>query len=299
MNGNETENSVVEAAAKTMAQLIPEFLDSTLGKLVIAVVIALLTVWLARIFGRVISRVANRQKDRGHKTVISFLRYLVIFLVYFIGVSLIASLFPQLNETITKVLAAGGIVAVVGGLAAQEALGRLVGGIMILFCKPFAIGDTICYFDGNVTGVVEEITLNHTVIRTGENKRVIVPNNKASSAVIENANYNDPKVCVYLDFKVTADTNLPLAKQSILRVALAHPLLMDTRTQAQKENGEDAVQVRVTEITTDGIALRAFVWAENGGDAGVLKSDLLQATQEEFEKQGIRFANSNLVVNAK
>lgn len=292
---DETENAI----QKTMSELIPEFLDSTVGKLAIAVVIALLAVGLAKLIGNAMNRIANRQKDRGHKTVTSFLRYLLIVLVYFTGIALIASLFPKLNDTITKVLAAGGVVAVVGGLAAQEALGRLVGGIMILFCKPFSIGDTICYFDGNVTGVVEEITLNHTVIRTGENKCVIVPNNKASGAVIENANYNDARVCVYLDLKVAADTNLSLAKQCILHAVLAHPLFLDVRTQVQKQNGEDAVQIRVSEIASDGIALRAYVWAANGGDAGVLKSDALQAIQESFAKQDIQFASNHLIVKAK
>lgn len=293
-----SESGTENAIQKTMSELIPEFLNSTVGKMVIAAVIVLLTVSLAKLVGSAMSRIANRQKDRGHKTVTSFLRYLAIVLVYFTGLSLVASLFPSLNAAITKVLAAGGVVAVVGGLAAQEALGRLVGGIMILFCKPFSIGDTICYFDGNVTGVVEEITLNHTVIRTGENKRVIVPNNKASSAVIENANYNDPKVCVYLDLKVAADTNLSLAKQSILQAVLAHPLFLDVRTDAQKQSGEDVAQIRVNEIAPDGIALRAYVWAANGGDAGILKSDVLQTIQQSFAKQGIRFASNHLIVRA-
>ena len=101
------------------------------------------------------------------------------------------------------------MIAVVAGLAAQEALGSVVSGMMILAFKPFKMGDVVRYVDNDITGTVEEITLHHTAVRTFENKRVIIPNSKMNSAIIENADYADSKVCVFLTVGITYESSRP------------------------------------------------------------------------------------------
>ena len=85
----------------------------------------------------------------------------------------------------------------------QEALGSIVSGMMILAFKPFVIGDVVRCVDNDISGVVEEITLHHTAIRTYENKRVIVPNSVMNNSIIENADYGDSRVCAFLEIGVT------------------------------------------------------------------------------------------------
>lgn len=134
-------------------------------------VTAAVTVICARLVSRVLRRVTERQKragSTGSATILAFCRYLAVAAVYFAGFSVLVSGIPALSAGVNKLLAAGGVLAVVGGLAAQEALGSMVSGLMILAFKPFVIGDVVRCVDNDISGVVEEITLRHTAIRTWE-----------------------------------------------------------------------------------------------------------------------------------
>ena len=76
---------------------------------------------------------------------------------------------------ITKILAAStGIVTLALGLAAQDAVGNFVNGMMIAMFKPFKIGDLIRIDSENIIGTVVDISLRHTIIQTYENTRVII-----------------------------------------------------------------------------------------------------------------------------
>ena len=82
--------------------------------------------------------------------------------------------------------ASGGIVAVVIGLASQEAAGNLINGAMIMAYKPYKIGDFIVVTGHNVRGTVIDISLRHSVIETLEKTQMIVPNDIMNKAIIEN-----------------------------------------------------------------------------------------------------------------
>jgi len=70
-------------------------------------------------------------------------------------------------------LAGAGILAVAVGFASQAALSNIISGVFVVIFKPFRVGDRLKI--NELTGVVEDITLRHTVIRDLENKRIIIP----------------------------------------------------------------------------------------------------------------------------
>jgi small conductance mechanosensitive channel len=80
-----------------------------------------------------------------------------------------------LKPVSNSLLAGAGLVTVALSFAAQNALSNIISGFFIVLFKPFGINDRL-RFKETVTGVVEDITLRHTIIRDGENKRVIIPN---------------------------------------------------------------------------------------------------------------------------
>ena len=103
-----------------------------------------------------------------------------------IFLAIVCSEVKFLKSFATALLASGGIVAVVIGLASQEAAGNLINGAMIMAYKPYKIGDFIVVTGHNVRGTVIDISLRHSVIETLEKTQMIVPNDIMNKAIIEN-----------------------------------------------------------------------------------------------------------------
>lgn len=204
-----------------------------------------------------------------------------------------------MSAGVNKVLAAGGILAVIGGLAAQEALGSVVSGLMILAFKPFVIGDVVRCVDTNISGVIEEITLRHTAIRTYENKRVIVPNSVMNSAIVENADYADSRVCVFLEVGVTYESNVQLAKQLLAETVAAQPDYLDVRTPDQKAEGVPEVQVVVLALADSAVTLRASLWARDNATAFSLKCAVQEEILQVYERAGVEIAYPHVTVLQK
>ena len=256
------------------------------------------TLICVRVVNRILLRVIDRQKqiNSGSATILAFCRYLAIAAVYFAGFAVIVSNIPALSAGMNKLMAAGGVLAVVGGLASQEALGSIVSGLMILAFKPFVIGDVVRCVDNNISGVIEEITLRHTAIRTYENKRVIVPNSVMNSSIIENADYGDSRVCSFLEIGVTYESDIARAKELLAEEIARQPDFLDVRTPEQLAAGAPLVQVVVLALAESAVTLRASLWAKDNGTAFSLKCAVLENIKHIYEQEGIGIAYPHLVV---
>ena len=274
--------------------------ELALGALFVAASVAV-TLIASRLVNRLMCRLIERQKkvNSGSATILAFFRYVAVAAVYFAGFAVIVSNIPALSAGVNKVLAAGGILAVIGGLAAQEALGSVVSGLMILAFKPFVIGDVVRCVDTNISGVIEEITLRHTAIRTYENKRVIVPNSVMNSAIVENADYADSRVCVFLEVGVTYESNVQLAKQLLAETVAAQPDYLDVRTPDQKAEGVPEVQVVVLALADSAVTLRASLWARDNATAFSLKCAVQEEILQVYERSGVEIAYPHVTVLQK
>ncbi|MDO4270070.1 MAG: mechanosensitive ion channel family protein [Eubacteriales bacterium] len=274
---------------------------TAVGAVLFAAAVVLVTWMLAGVVSRVMRRLMERQKRRGSgaAAVLGFARYAAVAAVYFAGFMVVVSGIPLLSSAVKTLLTAGGVIAVVAGLAAQEALGSVVSGMMILAFKPFKLGDVVRYIDNDISGVIEEITLHHTTIRTWENKHVIIPNSKMNSAIIENADYADSKVCVFLEVGVSYESDLDLAKQLLADEVARQADYLDVRTPAQKAAGAPPVQVVVLALAESSVTLRAALWARDNGTAFALKCAVLENVKKAFAQNGIDIAYPHVVVVQK
>ena len=277
-----------------MFEWFTEFMESPLGKLIstgiLAVAVLLLTLAAAGLVNRLMKKLVDRHRKTNSSiaTVLGFVRYIAVAAVYFAGGMVIVGAIP--------VLATGGVIAVVAGLAAQEALGSVVSGVMILAFKPFKMGDVVRYVDNDITGCVEEITLHHTAVRTFENKRVIIPNSKMNSAIIENADYADSKVCVFLTVGITYESDLKKAKELLAREVRKQPTFLDIRTEQQKKDGVPDVPVVVLELADSAVVLRASLWAKDNATAFALKCAVLEGIKLTYDAEGIDIAYPHMQV---
>src|SRR5436309_11075631 len=133
----------------------------------------LATLIAARLVDR---RMARRDLPAGAVTRYRILRRSVISGIIFVGVLSSLLVIPQVRAVATGILASSAIVGIVVGFAAQRTIGNFVAGLLIAFSQPIRLGDWI-EFEGFV-GQVEEIGLTYTFIRTGEDGRLVIPNEK-------------------------------------------------------------------------------------------------------------------------
>lgn len=226
------------------------------------------------------------KKMHGDPTDFAFVKNSIGFIIYSGAIIFIFNKIPYLQSLSKALFAGAGVLAVIVGFASQKAFANIISGIFILIFKPFRMGDIIEFKD-SIKGIVEEITLRHTVIRNFENRRIIMPNSIISEETIINSSFYDGKVQKQVFFSISHDSPIDKAMDIIREEAMKHPNMIDNRSQEDIEKNTPAVILRVVEITDFSIRLRANVWTKNNGDAFVLQCDMLKSVKERFDKEGI------------
>ncbi len=215
-----------------------------------------------------------------------FLRYIAIFGVYFLGGLLILIAFESMRSFAATALGGAGVIAVVAGVASQEALSNLVGGLFIIAFKPFKLGDII-KVDESMVGTVSDITLRHTVIRNYENKMIVIPNSIINKEKLINYDLGERMCCQWVEIGISYDSDIDLAKHIMREECEDHPNLMDHRSELEKYNNEKKVVVRVISLDDSAVTIRAWAWASNFGEAFEMKCDLYESIKKRFDKEGI------------
>ena len=121
---------------------------------------------------------------------------------------------------LSAVLATAGVTA---GLALQGSLSNLTGGLMILFFRPFKVGDFIDTHSDS--GVVREIGIFYTTLTTGDNKRITVPNGQLSNATVVNYSAEETRR-VDMEFTVAYGTDIDKVNKVLLTVAGANDKIL-------------------------------------------------------------------------
>jgi small-conductance mechanosensitive channel len=122
------------------------------------------------------------------RTLTRFFRHIGITLIWILALISFAHLIPELRSLGTALLTGASVASIVIGIAAQSTLGNLIAGLSLLVYRPFRIGDSVRLTApaGVDTGTIEDLNLGYTVIRTGDNKLILVPNSvMASQAIIK------------------------------------------------------------------------------------------------------------------
>ncbi|MCZ4318161.1 mechanosensitive ion channel family protein [Aequorivita viscosa] len=222
-------------------------------------------------------------------TAFKFLRYIAVFVVYTVGVLIALLAFPSLKGVAQTALGGAGVIALIAGVASQEALANLVGGVFIISFKPFKIGDIIKLSDAMV-GTVVDITLRHTVLRNFENKMIVIPNAIINKEKLINYNLGDIKICERIEFQISYESDLTLAKAIMKQVCEAHPLIFDNRSPVDILNGNDLVRTALISLNESTVTVRAWCWARNYDDSFNMRCDILESVKKRFEAEGIDLA---------
>jgi small-conductance mechanosensitive channel len=116
---------------------------------------------------------------------------------------------PQVRAVAGALLASSAILGVILGLASQQTLGNFIAGILIAMTQPIRIGDRVSY--SGEDGVVEEIGLTYTFIRTVDRRRLVVPNSKLASDTIVNSSIRSHETFAEVSVPVPLSADLDAA----------------------------------------------------------------------------------------
>lgn len=227
-------------------------------------------------------KIANLEDPTSFK----FLSYVMVFGIYSLGLLFGLLAFPSFRGIAQTALGGAGVLAIIAGVASQEALSNLVGGIFIISFKPFKIGDTVKVTD-DMVGTVTDITLRHTVIRNFENKMIVIPNAIINKEKLINYNLGELKCCELLEIGISYDSDVTVAKKIMQEECTAHPLIYDNRSFDDKANNLPIVKVALTRFNDSSVTIRAWAWAANFSNAFQLKCDVLESIKMRFEQEGI------------
>jgi small-conductance mechanosensitive channel len=213
------------------------------------VVVALL---LARLVDRTMSRraaklaatVTGRELSATADTRLRLVRRLVSVTIIVIGVALALAQFAAVKRVATGVLASSAVIGIVVGFAARQTLANVVAGILLAITQPIRVGDLVTFQDE--TGTVEDVRLTYTYVRTGDDRRLIIPNEQLASSTIVNHTIVDPRVRVEVVLWIPVD---------------ADPM----RAIAALEE-EPEVDVSIADMEKDGIRLTVGTWAPSAGE---------------------------------
>jgi small-conductance mechanosensitive channel len=225
-------------------------------------------------------------QNRYDPTSFKFLRYVAVFTIYFAGILFGLMAFPSLRGVAQTALGGAGVIAIVIGVASQEALANLVGGVFIISFKPFRVGDLIKVTD-TMVGTVTDITLRHTVIRNFENKMIVIPNSIINKEKLINYDLGELKCCERIEIGISYDSDIDLAKKIMREECENHPLIYDNRSIQDKKSGLPIVKTAVLSLNDFSITVRAWAWGNNFSDCFELKIAVLESIKKRFDKEGI------------
>ena len=238
-------------------------------------------------FGRLIlSPITNRMMDsRGLDAHAKKpLQKLVSFLVIFLAIA-VAFGAAGLGSFLTAVATIAAAATLAIGFALQDVIKNFAAGIFIFTDKPFRIGDWI-EWDGNA-GVVEDISLRVTRVKTFDNELLTVPNGDLMDGVIKNPVAKD-KLRVKFVFGIGYDDDIPEATEIIIEEAEKHDGILD----------DPAPSVRLTELGDSSVGLQSRIWISDPSRADYVKTrgEYIEAVKRRFDEEDINIPYPNRTI---
>jgi small-conductance mechanosensitive channel len=188
--------------------------------------------------------VAPRTDSALDEQLIPFLRRIVLILL---GIIFAIVVLGRFDVEVSGLVTTLGIGSLAVALAAQAALSDTISGFMIMFDRPFRIGDRIELQDLNTWGDVVDIGLRSTRIRTRDNRMVIVPNSLIGKSLVVNHSYPSTQYRIQIELGVAYDSDIELARKTIIdAVSGVEGVLQDQKVEALLlQFGDSALIFRV------------------------------------------------------
>ncbi len=233
-----------------------------------AIAVLIIGLWAVKLIGSGIKKMLN--KSNVDPSLQGFLRALIsIILKVLVYITALGMLGIEMTSFIA-ILGAAGLAV---GLALQGSLSNFAGGVLILFFKPFKVGDFI--ERGSESGTVERIDILHTILNTPQNQTIVVPNGQLANSPVINYSNKETRQARFA-VGISYGSDIKKAREVILRVLNADERLLP----------EPAPLVVLTELADSSLNLSARAWTKNS-DYWSFFWENLEKIKEELDKEGI------------
>jgi small conductance mechanosensitive channel len=237
-------------------------------KIIIAIAIFVIGKYLARMIAKLIQKALSRSGTDA--MLVKFLGNIAYGILL---VAVVLAAVDSLGVNVTSLMAILGAAGLAVGLALKDSLSNFASGVMIIIFRPFNIGDFITA--GGSSGVVDEIGLFATLMHTGDNQRIIVPNSAILNGTIVNSSALSTRR-IDLVIGIGYDDNIGQARDIIMGILEADERIFK----------DPAPGVAVAELGDSSINLNVRPWV-NAADYWTVRPDLLEHIKVQLDSAGI------------
>lgn len=177
---------------------------------------------------------------------------------------------------LTPLLAAGGIVGIVVGIAAQDTIGNFIGGISLYFDNTYGLGDFVVLESGE-KGSVVDVGIRSTTLLTPDYVMVTIPNSVLNTAQVVNQSAPERRMRIRVDVRVPYDADLEVAEACMLEAAEEAGRVLDS----------PAPQVRIQQYAERGIEYELHVHISNPIRQPEARHQVYRGLDDAFRREGI------------
>ena len=237
-------------------------------QLLLAIIVLIVGFWIIKM----IIKAVNRTMERSNVDV-SLRKFLGSLIGITLKILLLISVASMIGIATTSFVAIIGAAGLAVGLALQGGLANFAGGVIILIFKPFKVGD---FIDAQgYTGTVNAITIFTTILKTPDNKTVIIPNGALSNGSMVNFS-TEPTRRVDMSFGIGYGDSIEKAKQVLKQLVDADERILK----------DPAPQIVVDELGDSSVNFKVRVWCNSGNYWGIY-FDMQEKVKLTFDKEDI------------
>ena len=279
--------TTVTDTLSSVSGMSPDEIKQVIVTFVLAFTTKLIKVLLIWFVGRwVLKRVVNllkliMAKHIDNESVRSFVVSIIDVVVMIMLILMIIGVLGIDTSSFIAIFASAGVAI---GMALSGTLQNFAGGVMILLFRPFKVGDFI--EAQGVAGTVRQIQIFNTVVHTGDNKVILLPNGAVSTGIINNYS-REPKRRLDMTFSISYGNDFEKAKAVLLKLIAQDPRVLN-------DPAEPFIQLG--ELGASSIDIIVRIWC-NQSDYWAIKFDLNKKVYETFPKEGLEFPFQTFTVN--
>jgi len=237
-------------------------------KIIIAIAIFVIGKYLARMITKLLQKALS---DTGTDAML--VKFLGNIAYVILLVAVVFAAIDSVGINVTSLLAVLGAAGLAVGLAMKDSLSNIASGVMIIILRPFKIGDYITA--GGISGTVDEIGLFCTLLHSGDNKRIIVPNSAIFGGTIVNTSALSTRR-IDLIIGIGYGDNIAQARDIIIGIMAADERILK----------DPEASVSIAELAESSIDLKVRPWV-NADDYWSVRPDLLEQIKLQLDAAGI------------
>lgn len=258
------------------------FVKNAIIALIVYFVGSFLIKWAIRLFTKLLER------SKVDKTLYTFLTSIINVVLWFLLIIIIVSILGIETSSFIALFASAGVAI---GMALSGTLQNFAGGVMILLFKPFKVGDFI--EAQGYAGVVKEIQIFNTIIRTGDAQIIIIPNGGLSTGSMKNST-KEPYRRVDLEFQFEYGADYNDVKAAILEILQNHPLVIQDAVDDSPVVA--APWIGLSKLGDSGVSVVTRSWCK-GSDYWTVYFNLNETIYQTLKERGFMFPFNRVDVN--